>query len=148
MLFVFSLFRNTAFLLITCATLAVSTAGLAVKTLSLSAQVATLSASAAGSALAQRKAVAKAVARSKSKARLRRVMVGVPLLGLAAAAAFERQDYLDWQQDNPGGTLGDYGCDVARSSAEVMDDVLQELPERVRPSPEMVMSLLPDCDPL
>lgn len=137
--------KNTTFLLFTCATLAVTTAGLAIKTVSLTTQVAGLSASAATAALAQRKANLAAVARIKAKARLRRIVAAIPVAGLAAAAEFERRDFLEWQANNPEGTFGQYSCEVATVSAEVIDEVLQEVPEIVRPSPETVIGLLPEC---
>ena len=137
--------KNTTFLIITCATLAISTAGLAVKTVSLSAQMAGLTASAATAAVAHRKELAAAVSRAKAKARLRRVMAAIPFVGIAAVGEFERREYLEWTEQNTGGTFRQYRCEIAALSAEVMDEVLQELPEKVRPSSETVLGLLPDC---
>ena len=141
-----SLLRNTTFLIITCATFAVSTAGLAVKTFRLSAQVAGLTASAATAAVTHRKELAATVSRVKAKARLRRLVAAIPLAGIAAAAEFERRDFLSWQEENPDGTFGQYGCEASVLSAEVMDEVLQELPEAVRPRKETVLKMLPKCD--
>lgn len=141
-----ALLKNTTFLLITCATLAVSTAGLAVKTASLTAQVGLMTANAAGAAIAHRKAIAAAVARTKAKARLRRIVAAIPLVGIGAVAEFERRDFVAWQEENPEGTFGEYGCEVATVSAEVMDEVLQELPEWSRPKPETVLGFLPECE--
>lgn len=45
-----------------------------------------------------------------------------------------------------GGTPGEYACDVARLSAEVIDEVLAELPEGARPRPETVLSWMPECE--
>ena len=143
---ILALLKNTTFLLITCGTLAVSTVGLAVKTASLTTQVGLMSANAAAAAIAHRKAIAAAVARAKAKARLRRLAAAVPIVGIGAVAEFERRDFLAWQEDNPDGTYGEYGCEVATISAEVMDEVLQELPERVRPRHDRVLGLLPECE--
>ena len=104
-----------------------------------------MTASATATALTNRRAIAEAIAQTKTKARLRRIIAAIPLAGLAAAGYFERQDYLDWQADNPDGTFEDYSCEVATLSAEVVDEVLQELPERVRPNRNLVISALPDC---
>jgi hypothetical protein len=145
---VFRLFkwlRNTVFLMWLCGALAVSTAVLGLQALTLSAQVATATASASAAALKHRKDMAKAVSKAKAKARLRRVLVAVPVVGAGAAVAFETQDFRDWQADNPDGTFADYSCEVAELSAEVVDDVLQDLPEAVRPSRDMVLRQLPDC---
>ena len=142
----FGFLRNTTFLLITCATLAVSTLSLAAKTVALSGQVATMTASAATAAVANRKAIASAVARTKAKARIRRYVAAIPLVGIAAAGAFETQDYLEWQEENPERDRGDYACEVADASASVIDEVLQSLPERVRPSSDLVLSKMPECE--
>lgn len=126
-----------------CAALAVSTVALGVQALTLSAQVATLTASASAAALKHRKALVKA----RSKARLRRLMVAIPFFGTGLAVAFEAQDFRDWQADNPEGSFADYSCEVAELSAEVLDEVLQDLPETMRPSRDMVLRQLPECAP-
>lgn len=160
----FAFFRTTTFLLLLIGSLVMSTISLGVWVASTTAQVATLTAGAAASVIAQRKAVAAAVAstrakmlvkrkkavaravlKTKAKARMRRVMVAVPLAGIAAAAAFERQDYLAWKEDNPGGDLNAYSCEVAQLSGEVVEEVLAELPEQVRPGRNMVLGRLPKC---
>jgi hypothetical protein len=71
--------------------------------------------------------------------------VVLPVAGIAAAIAFEREDYLEWKQDNPDGDLEAYGCEVSAVSAEVVDDVLQDLPEQVRPSRDWLLSRMPEC---
>ena len=104
-----------------------------------------MSATAASAAVKHRKEVAKAVSKAKAKARLRRVMVAVPAVGTVVAVAFEAQDYSEWQDENPDGTPEDYSCEVAKVSAEIVDEVLQDLPETVRPSPDTVLAWLPNC---
>jgi len=146
MLRAFRWLRSSFALLWLCGALAVGTAVLAVQAITLSAQVATLSAGAAATAIKHRKEMAKAVSKAKAKARLRRMLVAVPFVGGGAAVAFEAQDFQDWQIDNPDGTVADYSCEVAALSAEVVDDVLQDLPESVRPSRDMVLKQLPECE--
>ncbi|MCK0150771.1 hypothetical protein MWU54_12100 [Marivita sp. S6314] len=138
-------FRSTMVLLWLCGALAASTIALGVQAMTLSAQVATLTSSAAATALKHRKEVAKAVSKTKAKARLRRMMVAVPVLGGGAALAFEAQDYQDWQAQHPDGSFADYTCEAATLSAEVVDETLQELPETLRPSRETVLNWLGDC---
>ena len=147
-----------------CVSLATTTISLGLWAISLTTQVTTMAAGALASAVANRraiaaaiartrtrmlikrkKAVAKAVVRTKAKARLRRGMVAIPLAGIVAAAAFEHNDYKKWKEENPDGNLKDYGCVVGTVSAEVIDDVLQELPQKIRPSRNLVLSRLPDC---
>lgn len=142
---VFKWLRNTVVLMWLCAALLFSTVALAVQAVTLTAQVATVTASASAAALSHRKDLARAIARTKAKARLRRMLVAVPVVGAGAAVAFEAQDFRDWQVDNPDGTFADYSCEVATLSAEVVDEVLQDLPDGFRPSRDMVLNQLPDC---
>lgn len=139
--------RNTVVLMWLCGALAVSTVALGVQALTLSAQVATVTASASAAALRHRKDLAKAVSKAKAKARLRRVLVAIPVVGAGAAVAFEAQDFRDWQIDNTEGTFADYSCEVSTLSAEVVDEVLQDLPDGLRPSRDMVLNQLPECAP-
>ena len=109
-------------------------------------QIATLSANAATTAALHKKQMAKAISKEKAKARLKRLIVAVPLVGTGAALAFEGNDLKVWLAENPDKSPTDYGCEVASSSAEVMDEVLAELPESFRPSSDLIMSRMPDCD--
>lgn len=139
------LFRNVTFLLIMSLTLLMRTVAFAIQTVRLSAEVAVMTGQAAATVIAHRKAIAKAVTRAKAKARLGRMAVAVPVAGAVLAAEFERRDYQQWQNENPDGSFSDYACEVGTVSAEVIDEVLQALPERVRPSRELVLSQLPGC---
>jgi len=112
----------------------------------MTATVATMSAKATATAVKHRKAMARAVAKAKAKARLRRALVAVPVVGVGVITYFEEQDYRDWKRQHPDGTRKQYACEVASLTAEVIDEVLQELPERVRPSPATVMEWMPKCE--
>ena len=111
----------------------------------LTATVAAMTANVASMTIRHRKDMARAVAKVKAKARLRRMLVAVPLIGIPVAAAFEVRDYEEWQAENPDKDLNDYACEVSSLSAEVMDEVLQELPEYLRPSPSTIWELVPEC---
>lgn len=160
----FSLLRTTTFLAVLAGSLLVSTISMGLWVATTTAQVASLTAGAAASVIAQRRAVASAIAttrakmivkrkkalaravlKTKAKARMRRVMVAVPLAGIAVAAAFERQDYLAWKEDNPTGDWEAYSCQVAQMSGEVVEEVLSELPEAVRPARNTLLGKLPAC---
>ena len=143
---VMRLMKNTMFTIVLLITLTISTAGLALKTLSLTAQMTVATAHVAKSAVNNRKEIAAAVARVKVKARLRRIVATLPFVGVAAVVAFEKRDYESWQIDNPNGTLARYSCETATISAEFLDEVLAELPEKIRPSKDNVLSLLPSCE--
>lgn len=142
---IFAFIRTTVFLAVLCVSLATTAVSLGIWAVSLTAQVTTMTAGAAAAVIANRKAIAAAVLRTKAKARLRRALVVVPVAGIAAAIAFEREDYLEWKVDNPDGDLEGYGCEMSMVSAEVADDVLQDLPEQVRPSRDWLLSRMPDC---
>ena len=139
------LFRTVSFLAVLCFALATTALSMSIWAISLTAQVSTMTVSAAAAAIANRRAIAAAVVRTKAKARLRRALVVLPIAGVAAAVAFEREDYLEWKAENPDGDWEDYGCEVGTVSAEVVDEVLQELPEQLRPSKDWLISRLPDC---
>jgi hypothetical protein len=141
----FSLLRNVTFLAMLCMALATTAVSMGIWALSLTAQVTTMTAGAAATAIANRKAIAAAIVRTKATARLRRALVVVPIAGIAAAVAFEREDYLEWKEHNPDGDVEGYGCEVSTVSAEVIDDVLQDLPQQVRPSRDWLLSRLPSC---
>lgn len=127
--------RNTAFLLWMIGVLAVSTLAFGIWAMSKTAQVASLTATMAANTIAHRTALTQSAARLRAKARLRRFIVAVPITGLAFAAYFEEHDYQEWLQDNPDGDRTKYACEVAIITAEVLDEVLQELPENLQPNP-------------
>ena len=144
--FVFRLFRSAIFLFLLAVGLGVALLQTSLSLASATAQVATLSANAATAAALHKKQMAKAISKEKAKARLKRLIVAVPLLGTGAAVAFEGNDLKVWLEENPGKSATDYGCEVASSSAEVMDEVLAELPEKFRPPSDLVMSRMPECN--
>ena len=144
--FVFRLFRSAIFLFLLAVGLGAALLQTSLSLASATAQVATLSANAATATALHKKQMAKAISKEKAKARLKRLIVAVPLLGTGAAVAFEGNDLKVWLEENPDKSPTDYGCEVASSSAEVMDEVLAELPEKFRPSSDLIMSRMPDCD--
>lgn len=146
MIGILKLMRTTAFVSVLIVSLATTAVSMGIWAISLTAQVTTMTASAAAAAIAHRKAIAAAVARTKAKARLRRALVVLPVAGIAAAVAFERQDFLEWKEENPDGDIEEYGCEVSALSAEVIDEVLQDLPEQVRPSRDWMLARMPACD--
>ncbi len=70
----------------------------------------------------------------------------VPIAGIGAIAYFEEQDFREWKEQNADGTRQQYACLVASLTAEVIDEVLLELPEMVRPSASNVMTQMPECE--
>ena len=144
--FVFRLFRSAIFLFVLAVGLGLAFLQTSLSLASATAQIATLSANAATAAALHKKQMAKAISKEKAKARLKRLIVAVPLLGTGAALAFEANDLKVWLGENPDKAPTDYGCEVASSSAEVMDEVLAELPEKFHPSSDLIMSRMPECN--
>ena len=143
---IFGLFRSLVFLGWLSFALMSTTIATGIWAAQMATTVATMSAKAATTAAAHRKQLAKAVAKTKAKARLRRAIVAVPLVGAGAIAYFEKQDYREWLEKNPEGTRKQYACEVASLTAEVVDEVLQDLPQMMRPAPETVLGYVPECN--
>ncbi|MDB2502210.1 hypothetical protein N9W95_02305 [Paracoccaceae bacterium] len=144
--FLLGLFKSAIFLFLLALGLGVALLQTSLSLASATAQVATLSANAATAAALHKKQMAKAISKEKAKARLKRLIVAVPLLGTGAALAFEANDVKVWLEENPDKSPTDYGCGVAYASADVMDAVLAELPESFRPSRDLIMSRMPECN--
>lgn len=106
------------------------------------AQVASLTATIAANAIASSKQTAKTVFRTKAKARLKRLIAAMPFVGIAAVGYFEEQDYKEWLLENPEGDRKQYACEVANITAEVLDEVLQDLPDNLRPNPTQLSDYL------
>lgn len=107
-----------------------------------SLRVAQLSSQVGAMAYQHRREMARVIA----KARVRRLTTAIPFVGAAAAVYFERQSYYEWVALYPDGTAEDYACDMAALTAEVIDEVFQELPAAARPSERRVRDFLPDCE--
>ncbi|MDU8913996.1 hypothetical protein [Aestuariicoccus sp. MJ-SS9] len=131
-------FRSVVFLGWLSVALASTAIAAGVYALQMTTAVAAMTTKAATTAIKHRKELAK----TKAKARLRRAVVAVPIAGVGAIAYFEEQDYQEWLSENPDGSRQKYACEVASLSAEVVDEVLQGLPEWMRPEPEKYM---PEC---
>ena len=129
-------FRNTVFLGALCLLLLTTTIG----AITWGIQTAALATAVTS------KAVAKAVMKTKAKARIRRAVVAIPVVGIGAIVYFEERNYKEWKVENPDGTRQEYGCEVVEATALVMEEVLQELPKYVRPAPENVFKLIPKCE--
>ena len=146
MKFFLGLLKSTVFVTWLLATMLTVTISASLWALHLTTQVATLTAASAATALAHRKELARAVAKVKAKARLRRMLITVPFIGLGVIVYFEEQDYREWKEDHPDGTREEYTCEVAELTAEVVDEVLQDLPTRIRPSQNALQKLIPECE--
>lgn len=153
--------RNSILLLWICGTLVLSTIGFGAWAIQQSLRVASLTVDLASSVselvstkATHKIALSKQKAKLKAKARLRRAVVAVPVVGAGLVLYFEEQDFQEWLDENPEGTRIEYACEVAAYSAELVDEIVadtveaaQGLPSSVRPSTETIKSWLevPKC---
>ena len=141
----FRLFKNIVFLVWLVGALTSLSIGLAWCSLQLTTGIARLTAEATATALKHRKEIANTVAKTKAKARLRRVLVMVPIAGIAAGVYFEEQDYQEWKHQNPNRNRQDYACEVAAFTAEALEELLQETPDTLIPSQDRLTGQLSNC---
>ena len=128
------LFKNVFFLGFLVISLAISTLTLGFHAANLTAKVAVLTSASTVAAVKHRKEIAKVLA----KARLKRFIVAIPILGSGAAVAFEASEFKNWQAANPQKSEVDYLCENASLTIEIFEDVIKELPENLQVSPEIL----------
>ena len=141
-----AILKNTVFVFWLLGALASLSIGTTVFALQAMATATRLSAEAATTAVRHRKEMARVVAKVKAKARLKRMIAMIPFAGIAAGAYFEEQEYEEWLINNPDGSRQEYLCEVASMSSEVIDEILLELPEMIRPSKATVSDMMPKCE--
>ena len=134
-------FRSTVFLIWLVVILATTTLSAATWAIGTTVQLGAATAQLA----AHRKELRRAVMRTRARARLRRFAVAVPVFGLGAVGYFERQDYREWLEENPGGSRGDYGCEVYEASAEVVEEFVEGLPQWLPVTETEVAGWLGEC---
>ena len=128
------LFKNVFFLGFLVISLTISTLTLGFHAANLTAKVVALTAASTIAAVKHRKDITKILA----KARLKRVIVAIPILGSGAAVAFEASEFKNWQAANPQKSEVDYLCENASLTIEIFEDVIKELPENLQVSPEIL----------
>ena len=126
--------------------LAATSIGLAALTFQATATAASLSSEAATTAIRHKKAISTALAKAKAKARLKRTLTMIPVVGAVIGAYFEKQEYEEWVEEHPEGSKQEYLCEVATLTSEVLDEVLFELPQTIRPSRTVLSGNMPKCN--
>ena len=121
--------------------LGISTLTLGFHAANLTAKVAVLTSASTVAAVKHRKEIAKVLA----KARLKRFIVAIPILGSGAAVAFEASEFKNWQAANPQKSKVDYLCENASLTIEVFEEVIKDLPESFQVSPEVLGLELEGC---
>ena len=128
-LLLLSTLRNIRFVIVVLIFLSCSSLFLLQKVGSLSAQLITAASALNAQKLKHKVELKKALAKEKVKSRMRQAIVAVPFVGSVAFAAMELNDFQLWKKENPGKTESDYACETVQLSAEVLEDVLAELPK-------------------
>ncbi|MDG1468901.1 MAG: hypothetical protein P8Q24_07035 [Glaciecola sp.] len=92
-------------------------------------------------------ATLKTKTRTKAIARMKRVLVAIPIVGIGIAGYFEKKDFDEWKDDHPNGEFSEYTCEIGNISAEYVDEVLQELPEYLATKipDRVIVELVPKC---
>lgn len=60
----------------------------------------------------------------KIKERGKRLLVAIPIAGMAAATYFEAREFQEWQLDNPNGTLTEYLAEIKDAAYDVGQDFI------------------------
>ena len=47
--------------------------------------------------------------------------------------------------NNPDGTRSDYLCEIADITSEILDEVINDLPQSIKPNKKLIESIAPKC---
>ena len=90
--------------------------------------------------------IKKAIVKERAKARLRRILVAIPVFGTVAFTAFEIADYKEWKKQNPNQSSEKYFCENAHITNQIIDEVLAELPASKFSREELISKLVNRCE--
>ena len=107
--------------------------------------VAKLSAEITANTIKHKKEIKKTISKIKAKARLKRMITMLPFAGAAAGIYFEESEFQEWLLDNPGGTRSDYLCEIADITSEIFDEVINDLPQSIKPNKKLTETIAPEC---
>jgi hypothetical protein len=86
----------------------------------------------------------KQIVKTKVKERGKRVLALLPVVGLAAVAWFEKQEYDEWKTDNPDGTPEQYADEMTEVIKEISlsyyEEIKEEIPEVNYPQENHILS--------
>ena len=68
------------------------------------------------------------IAKERAKSRIKQTLIAIPFIGSVVFAAVEINDFKSWQKENPKKTKGDYACETAKASIEVINDLMDNIP--------------------
>jgi len=142
---VLSLFKNTVFVIWLLCSLATITVFSSIWALQKTFMVAKLSAEITSNTIKHRKEIKKTITKIKAKARLKRIITMLPIAGAAAGLYFEESEFQEWLIDNPNRKRSDYLCEIAEITSEIIDEVINDLPQSIRPGENLLKAISPAC---
>jgi len=142
---VLTLFKNTIFLTWLFCSLASLTVFTSIWALQKTYMVAKLSTEITTNTIKHKKEIQKTISKIKAKARLKRIIIMLPFVGAAAGVYFEESEFQEWLLDNPGGTRSDYLCEIADVTTEILDEVINDLPQSIKPNKALIETITPKC---
>jgi len=142
---VLSLFKNTVFLIWLLCSLASITIFTSIWALQKTFIVAKLSAEITSNTIKHRKEIKKTISKIKAKARLKRIITMLPIAGAAAGIYFEESEFQEWLIDNPNGKRSDYLCEIAEITSEIIDEVIDALPQSIKSGETLLKAITPEC---
>ena len=140
-----SLFKNTVFLIWLLCSLASITVFTSIWALQKTFMVAKLSAEITSNTFKHRKEIKKTISKIKAKARLKRIITMLPIAGAAAGIYFEESEFQEWLIDNPNGKRSDYLCEIAEITSEIIDEVIDALPQSIKSGENLLKAMTPEC---
>ena len=140
-----SLFKNTVFLIWLLCSLASITVFSSIWALQKTFMVAKLSAEITSNTIKHRKEIKKTITKIKAKARLKRMITMLPIAGAAAGIYFEESEFQEWLIDNPNGKRSDYLCEIAEITSEIIDEVIDALPQSIKSGEKLLKATTPEC---
>ena len=140
-----SLFRNTVFMIWLLCSLASITVFSSIWALQKTFMVAKLSAEITSNTIKHRKEIKKTITKIKAKARLKRIITMLPIAGTAAGIYFEESEFQEWLIDNPNGKRSDYLCEIAEITSEIIDEVIDALPQSIKSGENLLKAITPEC---
>ena len=140
-----SLFKNTVFMIWLLCSLASITVFSSIWALQKTFMVAKLSAEITSNTFKHRKEIKKTISKIKAKARLKRIITMLPIAGAAAGLYFEESEFQEWLIDNPNGKRSDYLCEIAEITSEIIDEVIDALPQSIKSGENLLKAITPEC---
>ncbi|MDA9772533.1 hypothetical protein N9B61_03650 [Amylibacter sp.] len=141
----FSILKNTVFLIWLLCSLASITVFTSIWALQKTLMVAKLSAEITSNTIRHRNEIKKTITKIKAKARLKRIITMLPIAGAAAGLYFEESEFQEWLINNPNGKRSDYLCEIAEITSEIIDEVIDALPQSIKSGENLLKAITPDC---